>query len=221
MSVLGTAKRCRAAALALRTRGHIHQQACRKCGHRNADFRDDVAFDELARSAPAAALVHAARSDGGSVADVFRDAHAHAAKSCDRCHTPAACEVDVVLDQPAKVLVLSLAWYSTDQQGGDVAALLELVWRDAPMAARKVFTKKDASGRAKHRQPRKLDLFAVAVYQNAHYTAFVRARDGSDSWTHHDRRSAVAVGPFANVVARCRAGPMLPYLLFYDSLAGH
>ena len=79
VSVLGTAKKCRAAALALRTRGHIHQQACRKCGHRNADFRDDVAFDELARSAPAAALVHAARSDGGSVADVFREAHAHAA----------------------------------------------------------------------------------------------------------------------------------------------
>ena len=40
--------------------------------------------------------------------------------------------------------------------------------------------------------------------------------DGSDSWTYHDRRSAVAVGPFANVVVRCRAGPMLPYLLFYE-----
>jgi len=228
ISVLTSAKKCRNSALALRTKGHIHQQACKKCGHRNADFRDDVAFDELARSAPAAALVHAALSGAGRlanvsgcVANVFRDAHAHAAKSCDRCHTPAACEVDVVLDQPAKVLVLSLAWYSTDQQGGDVAALLELVWRDAPMAARKVFTKKDASGRAKHRQPRKLDLFAVAVFQNAHYTAFVRARDGSDSWTYHDRRSAIAVGAFANVVQRCRDGPMLPYLLFYDSLAGH
>ena len=54
--------------------------------------------------------------------------------------------------------------------------------------------------------------------KNAHYTAFVRARDGSDSWTYHDRRSAVAVGSFANVVQRCRDGPMLPYLLFYDSL---
>ena len=117
--------------------------------------------------------------------------------------------------------MLSLAWYSTDQEGGDVASLLELVWRDAPMAARKVFTKKDPPKRYKIRQPRQLDLFAVAVYQNAHYTAFVRARDGSDSWTHHDRRSAVAVGAFANVVERCRAGPMLPYLLFYDSLAGH
>merc|ERR1712025_242701 len=143
VAVLGTAKKCRSAALALRTRGHIHQQACRKCGHRNADFRDDVAFDELARSAPAAALVHAALSGTGRVADTFRDAHAHAAKSCDRCHAPAACEVDVVLDQPTRVLVLSLAWYSTDQEGGDVASLLELVWRDAPMAARKVFTKKE------------------------------------------------------------------------------
>ena len=116
--------------------------------------------------------------------------------------------------------MLSLAWYSTDQEGGDVAALLELVWRDAPMPVKKVFS--NSKGRSGGRKTgSKLDLFAVAVYQNAHYTAFVRARDGSDSWTHHDRRSAVAVGAFANVVARCRAGPMLPYLLFYDSLAGH
>lgn len=46
----------------------------------------------------------------------------------------------------------------------------------------------------------------------------MRAPDGSDAWTYHDRRSAVAVGPFANVVQRSRDGPMLPYLLFYDSL---
>ena len=36
--------------------------------------------------------------------------------------------------------------------------------------------------------------------------------------SNYDRRSAVAVGAFANVVQRCRDGPMLPYLLFYDSL---
>ena len=222
IAVLGTSERCHKAASALRTKGHIHQRACVKCGKRNEDFREDVAFDELARSAPATALVDAARSGTGRVADTFRDAHAHAAKSCDACHAPAACEVDVILDHAAKALVLSLAWYSTDQEGGDVASLLELVWRDAPMAARKVFTKKEGvMAMRKGRQPRQLDLFAVAVYQNAHYTAFVRAPDGSDSWTHHDRRSAVAVGAFANVVQRCRDGPMLPYLLFYDSLAGH
>ena len=220
MSVLSTSERCQKAASALRTKGHIHQRACVKCGKRNEDFREDVAFDELARSAPATALVDAARSGTGRVADTFRDAHAHAAKSCDACHAPAACEVDVVLDQPTRVLVLSLAWYSTDQEGGDVAALLELVWRDAPMPVKKVFS--NSKGRSGGRKTgSKLDLFAVAVYQNAHYTAFVRARDGSDSWTHHDRRSAVAVGAFANVVQRCRDGPMLPYLLFYDSLAGH
>ena len=119
----------RAAALALRTKGHIHQQACRKCGHRNAAFRDDVAFDELARSAPATALVDAARSGTGRVADTFRDAHAHAAKSCDACHAPGACEVEVVLDHAAKVLVLSLVWSSTDHNGDDVAALKEAIVR--------------------------------------------------------------------------------------------
>ena len=117
----------------------------------------------------------------------------------------------MVLDHAAKALVLSLAWYSTDQEGDDVAALLELVWRDARLPAKRVFS---SIGKVKF----EVDLFAVAVFQNAHYTAFVRARDGSDSWTYHDRRSAVAVGPFANVVARCRDGPMLPYLLFYDAL---
>ena len=160
VAVLGTAKRCRAAAKALRTMGHIHQLACVKCKKRNEDFRDDVAFDELARSAPAAALVYAAQSDG-CVADVFREAHAHAAKSCDACRAPGACEVDMVLEHAAKALVLSLAWYSTDQEGDDVAALLELVWRDTPLPAKRVFS---SIGRVKF----EVDLFAVVVFQDAH-----------------------------------------------------
>ena len=61
----------------------------------------------------------------------------------------------------------------------------------------------------------------MAVFQNAHYTAFVRA-----SWVGLSGRTTTGARPspsgkFTNVVARCRAGPMLPYLLFYDSLAGH
>ena len=84
------------------------------------------------------------------------------------------------------------------------------------MPVEKVFSK-NPNGRQRGSK-RRLDLFAVAVFQNAHYTAFVRASDGSDSWTYHDRRAAVAVGTFMNVVERCRDGPMLPYLLFYDAL---
>ena len=52
----GSARKCRAAALALRTRGHIRHQACVVCDHRN----EDLHWDELARSAPAAALIYAA-----------------------------------------------------------------------------------------------------------------------------------------------------------------
>ena len=87
------------------------------------------------------------------------------------------------------------------------------------MPVEKVFSK-NPNGRQRGSKAglRRLDLFAVAVFQHAHYTAFVRARDGSDSWTYHDRRSAVAVGSFANVVQRCRDGAMLPYLLCYDAL---
>ena len=63
-----------------------------------------------------------------------------------------------------------------------------------------------------------VDLFAVAVFQERALHG-VRAReDGSDSWTYRDRLG-VAVG-FANVVQRCRDGPMLPYLLFCHSLHG-
>ena len=63
------------------------------------------------------------------------------------------------------------------------------------------------------------DSFALAdPAARAEPSAFVRASDGSDSWTYHDRRSAVAVGAFVNVIQRCRDGPMLPYLLFYDAL---
>ena len=72
----------------------------------------------------------------------------------------------------------------------------------------------------KGRQPRQLDLFAVAVYQNAHYTAFVRSPDGADAWTHHDRQARIHVGAWTDVVRRCATAtsPMLPYLLVYDEL---
>ena len=215
VAVLGTAKRCRSAALALRTRGHIHQQACRKCGHRNADFRDDVAFDELARSAPAAALVHAARSDGGSVADVFRDAHAHAAKSCDACRAPGACEVDVVLEHAAKALVLSLAWYSTDQEGDDVAALLELRRRRP-----RVGEPGGAGAACSRRSARSSSRWTSSRWRCSRTRTTRRpgrARDGSRT-----RRRGAADRPTRAVACygdhdvferrrcRCRDGPMLP-----------
>ena len=132
-----------------------------------------------------------------------------------------SCEVDVVLDHAANGrLVLSLAWYSTDQEGDDVA-------RRAASSSRGTRRQRRRRGAARARVARRgstlcvfssigkvkfeVDLFAVAVFQNAHYTAFVRAKDGSDSWT-----SGPALGrrrrTFANVVQRCRDGPMLPYL---------
>ena len=87
------------------------------------------------------------------------------------------------------------------------------------MPVEKVFSK-NPNGRQRGSKAglRRLDLFAVAVFQERALHG-VRARTGRVGLVaYHDRRSAVAVGPFANVVARCRAGPMLPYLLFYDAL---
>ena len=60
-----------------------------------------------------------------------------------------------------------------------------------------------------------LTLFALVVYKDAHYTAFVKDQNG---WTYHDRRTAVAVGGWKAVIDRCHVGNMLPYLLFYDDI---
>ena len=59
---------------------------------------EDVAVDELAPSAGDRP------GRGRRAADAYgsRSAHAHAAKWCDACHAPAACEVDVILDHAAK-----------------------------------------------------------------------------------------------------------------------
>ena len=146
-----------------------------KCGKRNEDFREDVAFDELARSAPATALVDAARSGTGRVAALSAARTRTRPSRATRVTRRPRAKSTWSWTTPAKALVLSLAWYSTDQDGNDVAALLELVWRDAPMPVEKVFSK-NPNGRQRGSKagPRKLDLFAVAVFQNAHYTAFVR-----------------------------------------------
>ena len=108
---------------ALRTRGRVSQQACRRCGHFNDDFVDDVELNELARSAPAAALVHAAETNG-SLERVYLEAHAHAPKTCDKCRAPQACDVDVLLEQSARALVLSVGWPSSNVSSDDVLALL-------------------------------------------------------------------------------------------------
>ena len=85
------------------------------------------------------------------------------------------------------------------------------MWRDARLPAKRVFS---SIGKVKF----EVDLFAVAVFQNAHYTAFVRAKDGSDSWTQHDGRVATDFGSFAAVTERCVEREWLPYVLFYDKL---
>ena len=115
-------------------------------------------------------------------------------KSSTSACAPGACEVDVVLDHAAKALVLSLAWYSTDQEGDDVAALL-----DADVArARLPATCSRRSARSSSRWTS--SRWRCSRTRSAATRPVRRARDAPDSWTYHDRRSAVAVGSFANVV---------------------
>ena len=204
---------------ALRTRGRVSQQACRRCGHFNDDFVDDVELNELARSAPAAALVHAAETNG-SLERVYLEAHAHAPKTCDKCRAPQACDVDVLLEQSARALVLSVGWPSSNVSSDDVLALLAFVGRSgARDCGRAGAIWPDRVFAAAGNNARPLDLLAVVVFQNAHYTAFVRSPDGADAWTHHDRQARIHVGAWTDVVVRdgkwiC----MRRYLLVYDGV---
>ena len=181
---------------------------------------DDAPLDELARSAPAHCLVRAAET-GESLERAYRDAHAHAPKSCDACHAPSACDVDVLLERSALALVLSVGWPSASPaQSDDALALLSFVGRSGVQSAGRACSICPDLVFASQQHAQPLDLLAVVVFQNAHYTAFVRAPDGADAWTHHDRQMRVHVGQWTDVVRRCATvtSPMLPYLLVYDVL---
>ena len=202
---------------ALRTRGRVSQQACRRCGHFNDDFVDDVELNELARSAPAAALVHAAETNG-SLERVYLEAHAHAPKTCDKCRAPQACDVDVLLEQSARALVLSVGWPSSNVSSDDVLALLASRGRSgARLQARgrhlagRVFAAAGNNARPSTCWP--------SSSSNAGTTRRSCGRsDGADAWTHHDRQARIHVGAWTDVARRCATAtsPMLPYLLVYD-----
>ena len=87
MSVLSTSERCQKAASALRTKGHIHQRACVKCGKRNEDFRRRRGLRELAtRSAPRPEASWTPREAARRpVADTFRDARVADTVMATRC----------------------------------------------------------------------------------------------------------------------------------------
>ena len=112
----------------------------------------------------------------------------------------------------AKALVLSVAWFSTDQDAADVRALLGLAAKS--LDARRCF--EDAT--PKDVVPRKLHLVAMVTFKDNHYTAFVKDKHGH--WTWHDKAEATACRGWKDVVDRCcktKGAPMLPYLLLYDN----
>ncbi|KAH8096259.1 hypothetical protein JL720_3620 [Aureococcus anophagefferens] len=194
-----------------RTKGRIAQAACAACGASNGE--KPIKLSELARSATASAIVHAAKTGRArSLEDVYREAHRHAGKSCDASGAPGACAVVHDLDKVAKALVLSVAWFSTDQDAADVRALLGLAAKS--LDARRCF--EDAT--PKEPAVRMLHLVAMVTFKDNHYTAFVKDKHGH--WTWHDKAEATACRGWKDVVDRCcktKGAPMLPYLLLYDN----
>ncbi|KAH8070898.1 hypothetical protein JL721_4815 [Aureococcus anophagefferens] len=161
------------------------------------------------RAATALTLADAARR-GDSLEAAFRDAHAACAKSCDHCKAPGSIDVLVSIHDTRKALALSVAWFTSTPEPADVEGVLRLAHK--PLDGAAVF-------RPPKPGAKRLGLFAVVVFQDAHYTALVRD-ERADSWTWHDRRDVTLVGSFESVVAKCRndgGAPLCPYLLFFDA----
>ncbi|KAH8070899.1 hypothetical protein JL721_4816 [Aureococcus anophagefferens] len=181
------------------------------CGPRR---RRRPATEDLARAATAFTIADAARR-GASLEAAFRDAHAACAKSCDHCKAPGSVDVLVAIHDIPKALALSVAWFTSTPEPADVEGVLRLAHE--PLDGAGVFDEPKPGAKP----ARRLGLFAVVVFQDAHYTALVRDKR-ADSWTWYDRRDVTLVGSFESMVAKCRndgGAPLCPYLLFYDAPA--
>ena len=203
----GQGTRAADAAYAFRASGVLSDAPCAACGAEATTTPRD--FEDLARAATAFTLADAARR-GASLEAAFRDAHAACAKSCDHCKAPGSIDVLVSIHDTPKALALSVAWFTSTPAPADVEGVLRLAHK--PLDGAAVF-------RPPKPGAKRLGLFAVVVFQDAHYTALVRD-EHADSWTWHDRRDVTPVGSFESVVAKCRndgGAPLCPYLLFYDA----
>ena len=98
-----------------------------KIFHRKRLLRWQAELEGERRRA-AEARVDAAHTNG-SLERVYLEAHAHAPKTCDKCRAPQACDVDVLLEQSARALVLSVGWPSSNVPSDDVMMLLAFVGR--------------------------------------------------------------------------------------------
>ncbi|KAH8090014.1 hypothetical protein JL720_6310 [Aureococcus anophagefferens] len=152
---------------------------------------------------------------GASLESAFRDAHAACSKSCDHCKAPGSVDVVIDIGQVPRALALSVAWFTSTPEPADVEGVLRLA--HAPLDGAGIFREPKPGAKP----ARRLGLFAVVVFQDAHYTALVRDKR-ADAWTWYDRRDVTLVGSFESVVAKCRndgGAPLCPYLLFYDAPA--
>ncbi len=157
-----------------------------------------------------------------SVASVIRTHEEHAAMSCAECHSPRACRVKLKLGVLSKILVVNIARSGVEWKRLHIERVLKFVGLGSGLLRlMDAFVPRKRSRRGGKKWKNYVPdiyrrLFAVAVFRNNHFTAFVRASDASDDWTYHDGRVAKVVGPFSRVVSLCAEGSLVPCLLFYD-----
>ena len=199
--------------------GSLDQKACRFCGNRNEDSQS-YRIGELVQRVLDFALVEAATGMGvdESLMSLIRKWRApEAAKSCDACGKAAACDVRPTWTRRPRLLALSIATSgSVEWTRPVIRTVLDFVARrDARVQVRDAFGI-PARGQRGGRRTHYRKLFAVVVFRNEHFTAFVRASDGADAWTYKDGRRTEGVGPFAGVILRCAEESLVPSMLFYD-----
>ena len=114
----------------------------------------------------------------------------HAAMSCAECHSPRACRVELKLGVLSKILVVNIA-----RSGGvewkrlHIERVLKFVGLGSGLLRlMDAFVPPKRSRRGGKKWKNYVPdiyrrLFAVAVFRNNHFTAFVRASDASDTAT--------------------------------------
>jgi hypothetical protein len=192
------------ATFALRIAEAVHCSACGRTTH-TADYVQHL------HNAHATALRLVA--DGTSLGRLLRAVDAQELKTCDTdvggCGRPNGVQ-RFLNGAPPRVFALQLAWESHAEPPEAIAAALAAL-REGVDLAEVYLSAGDRGASTRYR------LRSMVAYYGQHYQALVRARGGAGGWALVDDARASAVGDWAAVVAKCRAGRIQPSVLFFEA----
>ncbi len=192
------------ATFALRIAEAVHCSACGRTTHA-------VDYVQHLHNAHATALRLVA--DVASLGSLLRAVDAQELKTCDTdvggCGRPSGVQ-RFLSGAPPRVFALQLAWESHAEPPEAIAATLAAL-REGVDLAEVYLSAGDRGAATRYR------LRSMVAYYGQHYQALVLARGGAGGWALVDDACASAVGDWAAVVAKCRAGRIQPSVLFFEA----